>query len=95
LIAAAALPPDRADEAAALRETARQAAPALRGALTGVDRSDSRAVQALDGEPVERSDFEWLCDGDVRIGAVLELLTPSGYAWLPLPEVRRIKFSRP
>ncbi|MGE8200338.1 MAG: type VI secretion system accessory protein TagJ, partial [Variovorax sp.] len=22
-------------------------------------------------------------------------LTPSGYAWLPLPEVRRIKFSRP
>jgi type VI secretion system protein ImpE len=95
LIAAAALPAARADEAAALRETARQSAPALSGALTSVDRSDSRAAQALDGEPVERSEFTWLCDGDVRIGPVLELLTPSGYAWLPLTEVRRIKFSRP
>jgi type VI secretion system protein ImpE len=95
LIAAAALPPERADEAAALRESARQGAPALQGTLTSVDRSDARAVQALDGEPVERSEFSWLCDGDVRLGAVLELLTPSGYAWLPLPAVRRIKFSRP
>lgn len=95
LIAAAALPPDRADEAAALRESARQAAPALQGTLTGVDRSDSRAARTLDDEPVERSSFAWLCDGDVRIGPVLELLTPSGYAWLPLTEARRIKFSRP
>lgn len=95
LVAAAALPPERADEAAALRESARQAAPALQGALTQVDRGDSRAAQALDGEPVERTDFAWLCDGDVRLGPVLELLTPSGYAWLPLTEVRRIKFSRP
>lgn len=95
LIAAAALPADRAEEAAALRESARQAAPALHGRLTSVDRSDSRAVQALDGEPVQHSDFEWLCDGDVRIGTVFELLTPSGYAWLPLTEVRRVKFSRP
>ncbi|MFM9927515.1 type VI secretion system accessory protein TagJ [Variovorax sp. H27-G14] len=95
LIAAAALPPERTDEAAALRESARQAAPALQGALTQVDRSDSRAAQALDGEPVERTAFTWLCDGDVRLGPVLELLTPTGYAWLPLTEVRRIKFSRP
>ncbi|HWT20697.1 MAG TPA: type VI secretion system accessory protein TagJ, partial [Variovorax sp.] len=49
----------------------------------------------IDGEPVQSSEFAWLCDGDVRIGAVLELLTPSGYAWLPLPAVRRLKFSRP
>ncbi len=95
LIAAAALPAERAEEAAALRESARQAAPALQGTLASVDRSDSRAAQALDGEPVAHTDFDWLCDGDVRIGAVLELLTPSGYAWLPLPEVRRIRFSRP
>jgi type VI secretion system protein ImpE len=101
LLAAAALPPERAGEAAALRDSARQAAPALQGTLASVDRSDSRAAQAansaqaIDGEPVARTDFAWLCDGDVRIGPVLELLTPSGYAWLPLPEVRRIKFSRP
>ena len=95
LIAAAALPPEQAAEAAALREAARQAAPALQGTLSCVDRSDSRAVQAIDGEPVETSEFAWLCDGDVRIGAVLELLTPSGYAWLPLHAVRRLKFQRP
>jgi len=95
LIAAAALPPDQAAQAADLRETARQAAPALQGTLSCVDRSDSRAVQAIDGEPVQSIEFAWLCDGDVRIGAVLELLTPSGYAWLPLPAVRRLKFSRP
>jgi len=95
LMAAAALPLERAAEAADLREAARQAAPALQGTLSSIDRSDSRAVQAIDGEPVQSSEFAWLCDGDVRIGAVLELLTPSGYAWLPLPAVRRLKFSRP
>jgi type VI secretion system protein ImpE len=95
LIAAAALPPEQAAEAARLREAARQAAPAVAGTLSVVDRTDARAVQAIDGEPVRSSAFAWLCDGDVRIGAVLELLTPSGYAWLPLPAVRRIKFARP
>ena len=95
LIAAAGLPAERATEAADLREAARQDAPALQGTLSCVDRSDARAVQAIDGEPVESNEFAWLCDGDARIGAVLELLTPSGYAWLPLPAVRRLKFSRP
>lgn len=95
LIAAAVLPPEQADEAAALREAARQDAPASQGMLSVVDRSDARAVEAIDGEPVETAEFAWLCDGDVRIGAVLELLTPSGYAWLPLHAVRRLKFKRP
>ena len=95
LMAAAALPFERAIEAADLREDARLAAPGLQGTLSCVDRSDARTAQAIDGEPVESIEFAWLCDGDVRIGAVLELLTPSGYAWLPLPAVRRLKFSRP
>lgn len=95
LIAAAALPTELAEEAATLREAARQATPAFSGTLSRVDRSDSRAVPPLDDERVERSDFDWLCDGDVRIGAMLELFTPRGYAWLPLTEVRRIRFSRP
>ncbi|MDQ0017443.1 type VI secretion system protein ImpE [Variovorax boronicumulans] len=95
LIAAAALPPEQADEAAALREAAREDAPASQGMLSVVDRSDARAVEAIDGEPVETAEFAWLCDGDVRIGAVLELLTLSGYAWLPLHAVRRLKFKRP
>jgi type VI secretion system protein ImpE len=95
LIAAAAMPPEQADEAAALREAARQDAPASQGRLSVVDRSDARAVQAIDGEPAETIEFAWLCDGDVRMGAVLELLTPAGYAWLPLHAVSRLKFKRP
>ena len=95
LVAAAALPFERATEAADLREGARLAAPGLQGTLSCVDRSDARTAHAIDGEPVQSIEFGWLCDGDVRIGAVLELLTPSGYAWLPLPAVRRLKFSRP
>ena len=95
LIAAAALPLDRAIEAADPRDRAPLAAPGLQGTLSSVDRSDARTAQAIDGEPVESIEFGWLCDGDVRIGAVLELLTPSGYAWLPLSAVRRLKFSRP
>ena len=95
LIAAAAMPPEQADEAAVLREAARQDAPASQGTLSVVDRSDSRAVQAIDGEPAETIGFAWLCDGDVRMGAVLELLTPSGYAWLPLHAVSRLKFKLP
>ena len=95
LIAAAALPVEHAKEAASLRESARQATPAIKGTLSCVGRSDSRAVPAPDSEVLERSDFDWLCDGDVRIGAVLELFTPRGYAWLPLTGARRIGFSRP
>ncbi|RZL63921.1 MAG: virulence protein SciE type [Variovorax sp.] len=95
LISAAALPTDQALQAAALRDSARQAAPAVGGALQLVDRSDTRPDQTVDDEPVERVDFAWLCDGDARIGAVLELFTPSGYAWLPLPAVLRVKLPRP
>lgn len=95
LIAAVALPPDQASQAAALRDSARQAAPAVRGALQVVDRSDARPAQTVDDEPVEPVEFAWLCDGDARMGAVLELFTPSGYAWLPWHAVRRIKLPRP
>jgi type VI secretion system protein ImpE len=95
LIAAAALPAELADEAAALRESARQSSPACPGTLSWDGRKGAGAVQASTAESLEHRDFAWLCDGDVRIGAVLELLTPSGYAWLPLTEVRCIRFTRP
>ena len=95
LIAAATLPVDEASQASALRDSARQAAPAVGGVLQVVDRSDARPTQTVDDEPVEPIDFAWLCDGDARIGAVLELFTPSGYVWLPLHAVRRLQLPRP
>jgi len=95
LIAAATMPGDKAADAAALRESARDAAPAVRGTLVGVDRSDARPAETVDGEPAQRTAFAWLCDGDVRLGTALEVFTPAGHAWLPLPSVRRLKFQRP
>ncbi|MCT8177280.1 type VI secretion system accessory protein TagJ [Variovorax sp. CY25R-8] len=95
LIAAAALPADRADEATRLRESARDATPALRGLLQAVDRSGDATSEVVDGEALERIDIDWLCDGDARLGAALEVITPAGYGWLPLPSVRRLKFQRP
>ena len=95
LIAAAALPLALADEAAALRESARQSAPAIHGTLCCAGHLDAHTVQTPYGENVEQHDFAWLCDGDARIGAVLELFTPAGYGWLPLSQVQRIRFSRP
>lgn len=35
--------------------------------------------------------FDWLADGDSRLGPVLELFAGERYLWLPLAQVRRIR----
>ena len=39
--------------------------------------------------------FDWLADGDSRFGPVLEMFTGERYLWLPLNQVRRIRFVAP
>lgn len=39
----------------------------------------------LNGQP-----FEWICDGDARIGPVLELMINGRYLWAPWPLVRSV-----
>ncbi len=95
LLAAAALPGDRAAEAAVLRESAREEAPALSGHLASLARADMRIDDTHDGEPVQRDAFDWLCDGDARLGAVFEVFSNTGYGWLAMPAVRRLKLRRP
>jgi type VI secretion system protein ImpE len=39
--------------------------------------------------------FAWLADGDSRFGPVLEVFAGERYLWLPLSQVRRIRFVPP
>lgn len=49
------------------------------------------ATQGLiDGEP-----FEWLSDGDSRLGPVLEALVNGRYYWIPFARLARIAFEPP
>ncbi|MCP6406787.1 ImpE family T6SS protein Cts1E, partial [Klebsiella pneumoniae] len=43
-----------------------------------------------DGEP-----FEWIADADPRFGPCLEVITPSGYAWLPLDGLAELRIDPP
>lgn len=44
----------------------------------------------LDGQP-----FEWLADADSRLGPVLEACLNGQYTWIPLHQLRRIRFDPP
>ena len=45
---------------------------------------------SIDGQP-----FEWLADADARFGPCLEVITPSGYAWLPLLQLDGLVLDAP
>jgi len=44
----------------------------------------------LNGEP-----FEWLADGDSRLGPCLELIVSGRYCWVPFQRIRRIDIEAP
>jgi type VI secretion system protein ImpE len=66
----------RLEEAAQLRQSAFDAAPATPGILNG---------QA----------FEWIADGDARLGPCLELIVSGRYYWVPFHRVRTIELEAP
>lgn len=39
--------------------------------------------------------FEWIADGDCRLGPILELVHNGRYCWLPLQRVKAIRFEVP
>lgn len=61
-------------------------APALRGEIDYLLQAD---------QPVRTATFEWIADGDSRLGPVLELIGQHGYRWLPLSEVRELRIAAP
>ena len=36
--------------------------------------------------------FEWLCDGDLRFGPVIEIILNGGYYWLPMENILKLEF---
>jgi type VI secretion system protein ImpE len=66
----------RGADAAGLRQSAYDDAPAIAG--------------TLNGEP-----FEWIADGDARMGPCLELIINGRYYWVPFHRIRSIVMEAP
>ena len=56
--------------------------------------SVSRGVLAVSTEGVSAT-FEWICDGDSRLGPVCEFLAGGRYGWLPFSALRCVKLLPP
>lgn len=77
----------------------------LTQALQVNDRLAELNAAALDQAPASAGsvhlhdgsthDFEWIMDGDSRLGPVCELITGGRYGWLPFSDIARIEFARP
>ncbi len=48
------------------------------------------APGTLNGEP-----FEWIADGDTRLGPCLELIVSGRYYWVPFHRIRTVRFEPP
>ncbi|WKU19520.1 type VI secretion system accessory protein TagJ [Advenella alkanexedens] len=69
-------------QAAQLRALAMENAPAIAGQLE------------LNGQDQALA-FEWLCDGDGRLGPVCELIVNGRYGWFPFGQIARIGLIAP
>src|SRR5690606_24725426 len=71
-----------AETAHALREQALEAAPAISGTVLvyGEER----------GQP-----FEWLCNGDSRLGPVCDVIANGRYCWVPMDMIQSLGLIRP
>ena len=73
-----------AEQAQALRDEALEAAPAGAGRLT-----------LAEGDQERQLSFDWLTDGDGRLGPVCELALNGVYYWLPFADIAAIQFQAP
>lgn len=51
-------------------------------------------AEAVSGS-VDGTPFEWIADADSRFGPCLEIITKSGYAWVPFARIRELTFEAP
>jgi type VI secretion system protein ImpE len=61
-------------------------APAVRGEIDVV-REGTQDIQT--------HEFQWIADGDCRLGPMLELIGAQGYSWMPLTQLREIEIAAP
>ncbi len=74
----AALEEQDKEKAAMLRQQALEMAPEVAGSLTLF--SD------------ENKTFEWICDGDSRLGPICEFINNGRYGWIPFTLIEKIRF---
>jgi type VI secretion system protein ImpE len=71
--------------------------------LTAEDKhaeAETLRAQAFEAAPttsgtIDGKRFEWIADGDVRLGPVLEVVIHGRYAWLPFHQIRAIRVEAP
>lgn len=68
-----------------MREDAWEDAPSTAGTAT---------VQHGDAEP-ETIEFQWIADGDTRLGPVVEAIVDGRYKWIPFHRIRSIEVDAP
>jgi type VI secretion system protein ImpE len=95
------------EQAAPLRARALEAAPATAGSVIVSERSAAGAVAGSEGGapsgPGAGSDeglgpqagFQWVADGDARLGPMLEAVVGGNYYWIPFLRLREVRLERP
>ena len=76
----------RHDAAAELRARAYEDAPTTSGTMY---------VESSDGAGAEGFPFEWIADGDSRLGPILEAVVNGFYYWVPFTRIHKIHVERP
>ncbi|MGV2863949.1 type VI secretion system accessory protein TagJ [Achromobacter sp. AGC39] len=84
------------DEVAEQRSRALQDADARGGTVQGVMQGVGQGVvQGARGVPDTLLPFQWICDGDSRLGPVFEFLGAGRYVWLPFTALKRLRLLAP
>jgi type VI secretion system protein ImpE len=85
-----------------MRDKAFEAAPATGGAIVTIDPDATPMLSPAPGggphhvqEPTHETAFEWLADGDSRLGPVVEAVVNGRYYWIPLHRIKQIDIEAP
>ena len=67
------------------------------GAFVEAGAVRDRALEAAPATPghLDGAPFEWLADGDTRLGPVLEAIVNGRYYWIPFHRIRSIAVEKP
>lgn len=60
-----------------------------------VRQSALEAASMLAGYSDEMDHFEWMADGDDRLGPVCEFISAGGYRWVPFAQIDRLSVEKP
>lgn len=80
------------EQAEQLRGEALEAAPATPGKVTC---RASEGLTSAEEEPSAEHGFEWIADGDSRLGPILELIVNGRYYWAPWDRIAEVVIEPP